>query len=424
MSRQKPETVKKSTAIFKTADEILRSAGVEATRVEAPASEKEVQSILARASKEKMKVLPLGGGTSLGVAVLPDKVDLALDMRGMKSISGLDPGNLNIVVEAGKSIDAINQELAQVERGFMLPLDPPRSQEATIGGAYASNMSGPLRQLYGAIRDQVLGVRGVTVEGNQVSFGGITVKNVSGYDVTKFLIGSAGSLCVVTQVALRILPVPEASGICKLSFPSDSDLEGFLSELRRSVLLPSAVVARWVAGDAVKTLTVALEGHPKAVNRQAREIQEMAGRHGGSGEVLEGRDILLESLRSAVDPQGEISRTLSLKVSVPIAQGLGAAKAVEDLAVRGSLKADLALLAGNGVFFVYATDESDQLLGEFSRGVREAALRVGGQVLPIWGPRSVLQAWGPRIDPVVGRKVVAPIKQSWDPFDVLLPIGL
>lgn len=424
MSRQNPGGVKEREAAAKSAEEILKEVGVEAARVEVPASEKEVQSILARASKEKLKVLPLGGGTSLGVAVLPEKVDLALDMRGMNSICELDPRNLNMVVQAGKSIQSINQELAQAERGFMLPLDPPRSQEATLGGAYAANMSGPLRHLYGALRDQVLGVRAVNVEGSQVAFGGITVKNVSGYDLTKFLIGSAGSLCVVTHVALRILPVPEASGICRMEFPSESDLEGFLSELRQSVLLPSAVVARWGAGEAVKLLTVALEGHPKAVERQAREIQGMAARHGGSGKTLEGRETFVESLRLAVDPRGDIHRTLALKVSVPIARGLGTAMAVEDLAVRGSLKVDLALLAGNGVFFAYATDESDQLLREFSKGVRETALRNGGHVLPVWGTRGSLDGWGPRIDPAVGRNVVMPIKQSWDPLGVLLPAGL
>lgn len=424
MSRQNPGGVKKREAAAKSAEQILKEVGIEAACVEVPASEKEVQSILARASKEKLKVLPLGGGTSLGVAVLPEKVDLALDMRGMNSICELDPRNLNMVVQAGKSIQSINQELAQVERGFMLPLDPPRSQEATLGGAYAANMSGPLRHLYGVLRDQVLGVRAVNVQGSQMAFGGITVKNVSGYDLTKFLIGSAGSLCVVTHLALRILPVPEASGICRMEFPSESDLEGFLSELRGSVLLPSAVVARWRAGEAVKLLTVALEGHPKAVERQAREIQGMAARHGGSGNTLEGRDIFLESLRLAVDPQGDIHRTLALKVSVPIAQGLGAAMAVDDLALQGSLKVDLALLAGNGVFFVYATDDSDQLLREFSKGVREMALRMGGHVLPVSGPRGSLEGWGPRMDPAVGRNVVMPIKQSWDPLGVLLPAGL
>lgn len=424
MSRQNPEDVKKGTVAAKTAEEILKESGVEASCVEVPTSAEEVRSILARASKEKLKVMPLGGGTSLGVAVLPEKVDLAMDMRGMDSICELDSRNLNIVVEAGKTIESINQELARVQRGFMLPLDPPRSQEATLGGAYAANMSGPLRHLYGALRDQVLGVRAVSVEGKPVAFGGITVKNVSGYDLTKFLIGSAGSLCVVTQVALRILPVPEASAICRIGFPWDSDLEGFLSELRRSVLLPSAVVARWGAGEAMKVLTVALEGHPKAVERQEREIKDMAARHGGSGETLHGRDVLMEALRLAVDPKEDIPRTLALKVSVPIAQGLGAAKAVEDLAVRGSLKADLALLAGNGIFFAYGTDESDQLLGEFCKGVRETALRMGGHVLPVWGPRRVLNGWGPRVDPAVGRNVVMPIKRSWDPSGVLLPIGL
>ncbi len=424
MSRKAPEERKKNVAAARSAEDILKDWGIDAARLELPASQKDVQSILAKACREKMKVLPLGGGTSLGVTVLPEKVDLALDMRAMNSICELDPRNLNIIVEAGRTVRSLNEELAGVERGFMLPLDPPRSAEATLGGCYAANMSGPLRQLYGVLRDQVLGVKAVNAQGNEVAFGGITVKNVSGYDLTKFLIGSAGSLCVVTQVALRILPVPDASGICRIEFPSGADLEGFLLELRQSVLLPSAVVARWSAGETLRVLTVALEGHPKAVERQAREIQGMAKAHGGLAQTQQGREVLLESLRLAVDPRGEIPRTLALKVSVPIAQGLRAAEVLEDLAVKGSLQADLALLAGNGIIFVYAVDESDQLLAEFSKGVREAILKMEGQVLPVWGPRASLESWGPRVDPVVGRNMVMPIKQSWDPVGVLLPVGL
>ncbi len=118
MSRQNAGGVKKREAAAKSAEQILKEVGIEAACVEVPASEKEVQSILARASKEKLKVLPLGGGTSLGVAVLPEKVDLALDMRGMNSICELDPRNLNMVVQAGKSIQSINQELLRWKGGL------------------------------------------------------------------------------------------------------------------------------------------------------------------------------------------------------------------------------------------------------------------------------------------------------------------
>lgn len=405
-------------------EEILSEAGIGAARVEMPASEEEVESILSRAFRDRMRVLPLGGGTSLGVALLPDQIDLVLDMRGMNSISELDPRNLNMIVEAGKTIDGINQELAGADRGFMLPLDPPLSHHATIGGCYAANMSGPLRQLYGTLRDQALGVRAVNVQGRKVGFGGITVKNVSGYDLTKFLIGSAGSLCVVTKIALRILPIPDASALCALSFPKDSDPEGFLRELRQSVLVPSAVVARWKVGDEYWRVGVGLEGHPKAVERQVRDVNEMAARHGGSGETVMGREAMREGLRRAVDPgEGSRDRSLALKVSVPISQGLAAANGIGGLALQGSLEAQVALLAGNGVLLLYARDECLEVLKEFSKGVRGVALRLGGHVMPVWGPREVLAAWGARMDPVLERNVVRPIKESWDPQGVLLPVS-
>mgnify|MGYP005835189175 CR=1 FL=1 len=404
-------------------EEILRENGIEAHRVERPGSEEEVGNILSKACRDRMRVLPLGGGTSLGVALLPQKIDLVLDMRGMHAISELDPKNLNMTVEAGKTIDAINRELAGVQRGFMLPLDPPMSHWATIGGCYAANMSGPLRQLYGTLRDQALGVRAVNVEGRKVGFGGMTVKNVSGYDLTKFLIGSAGSLCVVTKISLRILPVPDASALCGLIFPRDSDLEGFLKELRRSVLIPSAVVARWKAGDDSRRVDVGFEGYPKAVDRQVRDVQEMAAHHGGSGEAIMGREGMREELRRAMDVgDGPGDRSLRLKMSVPISRGLEAAEGIEALASQGRLEAQVALLAGNGVLFLCARDESMEVLKEFSKGVRGIAVRLGGHVTPVRGPREVLEAWGARMDPVLERNVVRPIKEAWDPVGVLLPV--
>ena len=111
-----------------------------------------------------------------------------------------------MTVLAGTTLNGINEFLAGQGNGFFLPLDPPFSERATIGGVYASNGSGPSRLRYGAVRDQVLGVRGIDAQGGEVGFGGKTVKNVSGYDLTKFLIGSAGSLCLITAAIMRVYP--------------------------------------------------------------------------------------------------------------------------------------------------------------------------------------------------------------------------
>jgi len=158
----------------------LESLGVNVKRVEKPTQEKEAQQILAKAHREKLTVFPCGGGTALGSGVLPEKVDIALDTTGMDRVLAFDGNNLNIAVLGGMTLDAINQFLAGQGKGFFLPLDPPLPNRATIGGVYAANGSGPLRLRYGVVRDQALGVRGADARGEEIGFGGKTVKNVSG----------------------------------------------------------------------------------------------------------------------------------------------------------------------------------------------------------------------------------------------------
>lgn len=408
---------------MKSSQQILQEAGIQARRFEEPGSIEEVVRLVELARKDKMRLLPLGGGTSLAVGEVPQEVDLVMDMRGLRSLE-VDPRNLNIIVEAGRTVSSLNEELACVEQGFMFPLDPPRPQEATLGGSYAANMSGPLRQLYGSMRDMVLGVWGVTAEGKEVGFGGVTVKNVSGYDIPKFLIGSGGTLMVITKIALRIFPIPQASALCTLHFAGGSKPQDFLAEIRGSVLLPSAVVATCLSGDVGIKFLIALEGHPKAVERQKRDILEMASRYGAQGSVQEGRGPMLEALRSSVEPQGPASDTLTLKVSVPISKGLEAVESLRALAEGGKVCYGVTLLGGNGVIFFSARDPSPEVLRELAKGARDVSLRLGGHAVPVSGPHPVVSAWGPRMDSILLRKVVRPIKELWDPFGVFVPIGL
>ncbi len=391
--------------------------------VESPKDEAGVVRVVSKAAKEGLKVLPVGGGTSLGVAMLPDAVDIALDMTGLDSIRSVDSGNLNLSVQAGKPIEAMNQELASVGNGFFLPLDPPGADRATIGGAYASNVSGPLRLLYGSLRDLALGVRAVDARGKEVSFGGVTVKNVSGYDMTKFLIGSAGSLCVVTGISLRMLPIPQAASLCEVRLHGAQAAEGFLAEMRSSVLVPSAVVMTGPAeGEGGVRVLTAFEGHPKAVERQNRDLLRMAAAHGGMGEARHGREAMRSGLRGAVEPEGMTESALTLKASVPMVRGTGAYLALESCAREAGLKGKMALLANNGVLYLHLEADSEGPLEGYCREARETVLRLAGHLVPLRGPKGILSAWGPRVEPISGKKVLRPIKERLDPHGVFLPL--
>jgi glycolate oxidase FAD binding subunit len=418
------------TGAVSSAIQELDFLGVHAKGTERPPTEHEAQRILAQAFQKKQTVFPCGGGTAMGVGVLPETVDVALDITGMNRVLAFDPQNLNLAVLAGMTIDAINEYLAGQEKGFFLPLDPPLSNRATIGGVYATNAMGPSRLRYGTIRDQVLGVRGADARGREMGFGGKTVKNVSGYDLTKFFIGSAGSLCLITSMSFRVLPLPDASSLCDLIFGSLEDLEKFLAALRASVLVPSAVLAAGAAAEPGASnpaglrfrVLISFEGHRRAVERQNKDSLSLARDFGGTGEARTGRDIMVKSLRAAFDPDGWTRDLLALKVSGPIAQGPRTYVAIWKLSKECGLEASIVLFAGNGVISLYVKGTNKEGLSRFIAGVKAIGQAAGGYSTPIWGHRTLLSGWGPRVEPALHRYVLQPLKDKLDPTGVFPPI--
>ena len=397
----------------------LESLGVRVKHVEKPAKEREAQQILAKAFREKLTVFPCGGGTALASGALPETVDIVLDTTGMSRVLAFDSRNLNLAVLAGMTLEAINDFLGGQEKGVFLPLDPPMVQRATIGGVYAANTSGPSRLRYGTVRDQVLGVRGVDARGNEVGFGGKTVKNVSGYDLTKFFIGSAGSLCLITSISLRIYPLPDSASVCELTLGKLEELEKFLSALRTSVLVPSAVVVEPI-GAAFRVLT-GFEGHPQAVDRENKDLLALAGQFGGTGESRVGRKAMVQLLRTAVDPPGAGLDRLALKIGVPIAQGSRTLAAVGKLAQECGLVAKTTLYAGNGVILLYIRAQGDAV-SRLINGVRELVRSSGGYTSPVHLHHTLLSTWGSRVDSGLHQFVLKPIKEKLDPSGVFPPI--
>ena len=388
-------------------------------RVERPENEEQLEQVMSDAWADGKFVMPVGGGTSLGVAGLPDNVDIALDMTGLSDVVNFDGSNLNITVRAGMTLDAINEFLVKQGRGFFLPLDPPFSHRATLGGVYASNASGPLRQLYGALRDQALGIGALGADGKSLHFGGVTVKNVSGYDLTKFFIGSAGSLCIIKEVSLRIHPFPDASGVCEFEFEDHEKIRKLLSELRSSVLVPSGVLVTNGSASSFRVVC-AFEGHKDAVARQIKDFSAMCEKLGGKGSGETGREAMLSKLRSAMNPDDENKTALILKAGVPIIKGPDAVHAFSG--IRKDLGAEMktVLLGGNGVIYLYASGTDEATSDRFIQQVKERVKALNGHVQPLKASRRILSSWGSRVDSVVGSHVLGPIKHKLDPKGMLL----
>jgi FAD/FMN-containing dehydrogenase len=263
-----------------------------------------------------------------------------------------------------------------------------------------------------------------------VGFGGKTVKNVSGYDLTKFIIGSAGSLCLVTSLSLRVYPVPEASSLCDLVFETLEELEKFLTAFRSSALVPSAAVVTEIAGGpsvsssagARFRVLVAFEGHPLAVERQNRDLLKQAGEFGGLGDARAGREMVVRGLRAAVNPDRPPESSLILKASVPIGRGPRTLAGVRRLSREHGLSLKPVLFAGNGLLILYGEGPLQKKEMDFIKGLQEMIRAGDGFVAPVLAPREFLEAWGARVDPALRRLVLGPVKEKLDPTGVFPPI--
>jgi glycolate dehydrogenase FAD-binding subunit len=190
-----------------------------------------------------------------------------LDTRGHSGIVSYEPSELVITARCGTGLAEV--EAAMRERGQMLAFEPPHfGGPATLGGAVASGLSGPGRASAGALRDFVLGVKIMDGRGEVLSFGGQVMKNVAGYDVSRLIAGSLGTLGIILEVSLKAVPLPLAETTLRLELPEDRAIE----HLNRWAGKPLPVSASaWNDG----TLSIRLSG-------AAAAVREACGRIGGA----------------------------------------------------------------------------------------------------------------------------------------------
>ncbi|MGH7445462.1 MAG: FAD-binding oxidoreductase, partial [Longimicrobiales bacterium] len=177
--------------------------------VVSPANAEAVAAVLTLCSAEGWRVEPAGAGTWLDHGRTPAQpAPIVLSTRRLARRIDTEPADLVAGVDAGVTLDALQHRLAADRQE--LPLDPPRSPDATLGAVIALASAGPLRASAGTPRDHVLGISMVTGDGRLLEFGGRVVKNVAGYDIVRLLTGSRGTLGVITSLWLRLRARPAA----------------------------------------------------------------------------------------------------------------------------------------------------------------------------------------------------------------------
>jgi len=187
----------------------------------APGSVAELCAVVRQAAAENQALFPLGGRTMLGFGLPPARSGLCVDLRGLSQVIDYPARDMTITVQAGITIAELQKLLARENQ--RLPVDVPLADQATLGGALAVNSSGPRRYGFGTLRDYVIGISAVNDAGQEFKAGGRVVKNVAGYDLCKLLIGSLGTLGIITQVTLKLRPLPEERALVAVACdPADA----------------------------------------------------------------------------------------------------------------------------------------------------------------------------------------------------------
>jgi glycolate oxidase FAD binding subunit len=242
-----------------------------------PRTPAELAEALAGASSRNQPI-QLGGHFSKRLMGGPvAAANITVSTSALNRVRQYEPRDLTISVEAGISYCELSRLLAQHRQ--MIPLDPPFSDTATIGGILATNCSGPRRRLYGTARDMVIGMQFATLEGKLVESGGMVVKNVAGLDMAKLLIGSFGTLAAIAVVNFKVIPQPPVERSFGFSFTSldhaiaarDALLKGPLDFAAIDLMNPAAVGSE----EPRFVLAVRAGGNAAAIARYQRELTAM-----------------------------------------------------------------------------------------------------------------------------------------------------
>jgi glycolate oxidase FAD binding subunit len=203
-------------------------------------------------------IYPAGGRTAIHYGAPPRDPGIALCTTNLVKVIDYPARDMTITVEAGIRFDELAKLLAAEKQ--RLPIDVPQAHRATLGGAVATNISGSRRFGLGTLRDYVIGISAVDASGRTFKAGGRVVKNVAGYDLCKMLVGSMGTLAVITQLTLKLLPLPESSVILWTTYDRLGTTDEVLERLSNSAARPVALdvldpnAAAAVAAEAVLDL--------------------------------------------------------------------------------------------------------------------------------------------------------------------------
>jgi glycolate oxidase FAD binding subunit len=412
--------------------------GVRPSAAVRPGAADEVAELVKLAVAEKLAVIPMGARTKLGIGMPPKQFDLAIDMTRLDRVISYDPGDLTLSVEAGIPLAKLAATLAQHKQ--FLPLAVPFYERATIGGTLASGVDSPLRQMYGTARDFVLGMEFVTGDGALAKSGGRVVKNVSGYDLHKLMLGAIGTLGIMTRVNLKTFPLAAESRGWLAGFTRAEDAFAFAQSIRKSPLAPltvdifdrPAAALFHGSGQLNKSdwiVAASAAGNENVIERSERDLQAMA--RGADASAFSALDAAAASeLRAATREfpaltakrfaDGAIAKVTALPT-----QMADTIRSLKNIAAQGSLPCAVFARGVGVIYFALLPTEHDATamarLAQCGKEIVSATGKKSGRGMILRSPLELkreMNIWGaPGEDfPLMQR-----VKQAFDPHGIFAP---
>jgi len=408
-----------------------------------PGSTAEVAAILRLCHQHRIPVVPRGSGTNLSASTTPIAGGVVLNFARMNRILEIDEENLTCTVEPGVITGEVHR--AVEAKGLFYPPDPGSMHISTIGGNIAQGAGGLRGLKYGVTRDYVMGLELVLADGTVIETGGKNVKDVAGYDLTRLMVGSGGTLAVVTKALLKLVPKPAARRVALALFDELDDAARAVSRIIAHKIIPATLefldqatlravedFARiGLPTDAGAVLIMEQDGHPAVCAEDVEAMARLCREEGATRVEVAASEAeaqkLLEARRVALSALARRSPTLVLEdATVPRSRLAEMVRFIQEVATRYDLEICTFGHAGDGN--LHPTCMADERNKEQMERVHAAfgeifaeAIRLGGTIT---GEHGVGVAKAPYLEARIGPEALAlmrRIKAAFDPHGILNP---
>ncbi|HCY86312.1 MAG TPA: glycolate oxidase subunit GlcD [Desulfobacteraceae bacterium] len=408
-----------------------------------PESETQVSQVMALANTHGFPVVPRGAGSGMTGGSVPVQGGIVLVMTRMNRILEIDGQNFTAVVEPGVVVADLHR--AVEEKGLFYPPDPASSAVCTIGGNIGECAGGPRAVKYGVTRDYVLGLRAVVPTGEVISTGVSTAKGVAGYDLTRLIVGSEGTLAVATRIVLRLLPKPAAVKTMAVFFDRMSLAARTVSEVMKQAVVPRCVeyldhpslelvrdkLSFELPDGTTALLILELDGSQDAVEKDAAAIEAFCGDQGALA-VITAKDqaeaaVLWQARKSLSPVLYKIApHKINEDIVVPISKIPEMVDAIGDIQRRSGLTVVSFGHAGDGNIhcnIMYNRQDSDQTLRAHKAvdELFEKTLALGGTITGEHGVGITKMKYLPQEVGATELALMKGIKKVFDPGSILNP---